>query len=529
MTKRPSVPIAAVLLSALLLAPDVRAEDIPWCSVDPVDRFQFLRRLSLDLRQRAPDLAEYQSLVQADDVGEEVVDRYLDSRDFRETVRAYHRDLLWPNLRGALLFNAVSQLGPVAGDPNGRLYVAMDERSISYRGKPGGQHCADRRQTAFEPDGTPIPGPDGLDGWVEVEPYWAPGTTVRVCAFDAQAKLVADDVIENRRVQLGCHVTASYVSRKCGCGPNLSFCNFGQTRGWIRDGLTEQMLRLVEDIVLNDRPYTELLLTRDVEVNGPASHYLRWQWGFAADVFVHPDGDWTVPEVPFTARGSWAKGERGPRHAGLLTLPAYLLRFQTNRARAHRFHNAFLCQPFNPPPGGLKLDASDEPNIMRRNGCSYCHQTLEPAAAYWGRFAEQGSTWLDPRKYPVENEACVSRAWQDQPLLRSACMRVYVSEREPRGVLRAFEFSRDGSPEAMQLARNSEEGPRGFALKAIDDGRFASCTVGKWWSHLLRREPTVDERETVLPQLAADFAASGYSLKSLVKAIVTHPSYRKAP
>ena len=45
--------------------------------------------------------------------------------------------------------------------------------------------------------------------------------------------------------------------------------------------------------------------------------------------------------------------EAGPAHAGVLTSPAYLLRFQTHRARANRFHVSFLCQPFVAPDGGL--------------------------------------------------------------------------------------------------------------------------------------------------------------------------------
>lgn len=522
-------PLSVALLAMALAGVAHAADDVPWCEVDPVDRFQYLRRLSLDLRQRIPMLAEYEALENAAAVPDETIDAWLDGPDFKETVRAYHRDLLWPNLRGALLFNAVTQLTPTPGDPNGRMYVMMDERSITYRGMPGGKPCADRPQLEFEPDGTPVPGPDGLDGWVEVEPYWEPGTRVRVCAYDAQATVIADDVIDGAAVQMPCYVTGGYVSKKCGCGPNLSFCNYDFTRGRIRNGLEEQLLRLVEKVVEEDRPYTDVLTSREVEVNGPASHYLRWQWGFAADVFMMPDGDWTVPEVPFSERKTWVAAQRGPAHAGLLTLPAYLLRFQTNRSRAHRFHNAFLCQPFEPPPGGLQLFESDEPDVAKRPGCSYCHQTLEPAAAYWGRFAEQGATWLDPKHFPVEHERCANRDWRNDPILRRLCMRAYVAERDPAGVLLAYEFARDGSPEANQLVRHADQGPRAFAEVAIADGRFARCTVGRWWRQLLRRDPTPEESATVVPALAKSFADSGWKLKSLVKSIVTHDAYRRAP
>lgn len=517
----------------LAFAATASAADVPWCSADTVDRFQYLRRLSLDLRQRAPGLAEYESLVGQAEIDPATVDAYLASDDFRETVRAYHRELLWPNLEQALIFAAVAQLAPMGG-PDGRLFIAMDERTVVYRGA-GGAPCANREQTEFEADGTPLPGADGLDGWVMVEPYWAPGTSVKVCAYDAQPKLETDDVVGGNAVHLPCYATGGYVSRRCGCGPNLAYCNFGPTRGLIRDSFVEQLLRLIDAVVIEDRPYSQVLTTREAELNGPISHYLRWQWGFAYDQYMEPDGAWSFPQTPyapplaFTSRESWVKVERGPTHAGILTLPGYLMKFQTNRSRAHRFHNAFLCQPFQPPPGGLRLEPSSEADVARRPGCSYCHQTLEPAAAYWGRFVEQGTTYLDPQLFPTQSELCRRRAWGSDPLLRARCMRAYISDHEPKGVLRAFEFARDGSPEAEQLRRHADEGPRSFAEVALADGRFASCTARRWWKQLLRRDPTAEEERGELSALAADFRRNHYCFKSLIRAIVTSESYRRAP
>jgi hypothetical protein len=505
------------------LAAPARA-GIPWCASDPVDRYQLLRRWSLDLRQRAPSPAEYAALAADQGPVEAHADAMLASAEFSAALRAYHRDLLWPSLSNALVFNAIAQLTR-AGD---RWFNDTDERNVAYRRGPTGTPCADREQHEFDADGAPVPGPDGRDGWVWVEPYWAPGTRLKVCAYEAQPRLTAEETDASGRTwTVPCHVTGGYVSRRCGCGPALAFCNAGPTRGLIRDGFVEQLLRLVDDVVQHDRPYTELLTTRAVEVNGPVSHYLRWQWGFAADVLMVPD--WTPPDVPFTEARTWVRAERGPAHAGLLTLPAYLLKFQTNRSRANRFHNAFLCQPFQPPPGGLRLTASSEPDVAKRPGCAYCHQTLEPAAAWWGRFVEQGVTWLDPALYPVEHEACRNRAWDNDPLLRNLCLRAYISGRPPAGVLRAYEFARDGSPEAEQLARHAALGPRGFAEEAIRDGRFAACTTRKWWAHLMRREPASDEERDDLPRLASEFARGGFRLKPLVRAIVTSEAYRRAP
>ena len=112
---------------------------------------------------------------------------------------------------------------------------------------------------------------------------------------------------------------------------------------------------------------------------------------------------------------------------------------------------------FLPPPDGLRVDEDDEPNVARKSGCSYCHQVLEPAAAHWGRFSEQGSAWLDPSRFPVDQPACRLRGLE--PLLETACERHYLSEREPIGRLRAYEFAFDGTELGEQVGRNADAGP----------------------------------------------------------------------
>ena len=68
-------------------------------------------------------------------------------------------------------------------------------------------------------------------------------------------------------------------------------------------------------------------------------------------------------DLRFDESDRWVEIELPEQHAGILTSPAYLLRFQTNRARASRFADAFLCEPFTPPAGGLP--ASTEADFAR--------------------------------------------------------------------------------------------------------------------------------------------------------------------
>ena len=54
----------------------------------------------------------------------------------------------------------------------------------------------------------------------------------------------------------------------------------------ITEAMIEQMMRLIEQIVRDDRPYTDLLLTTDAEINGPLSHYLRYQTWTGGGTFL---------------------------------------------------------------------------------------------------------------------------------------------------------------------------------------------------------------------------------------------------
>jgi hypothetical protein len=239
----------------------------------------------------------------------------------------------------------------------------------------------------------------------------------------------------------------------------------------------------------------------------------------------------SLPDQPFTD-DTWHDYQRGPaEHAGILTSMSYLLRFQTNRARANRFWTAFLCSPFEAPPGGLPSPndpCSDEPNLRQRCGCNACHSQLEPAAAYWGRFAEAGTMYLDPQQFPVFNSRCAACAHNGGAgNCDFTCQRFYVSEiGHPKeapfaGVLKSYEWRTEA-----EIA-NLEAGPKKLVEETLADGRLSSCVTQKVFERLYRREMTEDERIYQLPELARQFRDSNYDFRALVKRLVTAPGYRR--
>ncbi|MEZ4464965.1 MAG: hypothetical protein R3F43_10815 [bacterium] len=199
------------------------------------------------------------------------------------------------------------------------------------------------------------------------------------------------------------------------------------------------------------------------------------------DPFIQysPVAEGELPDLPYTDR-SWHTVERkAPQSAGILTSMSYLLRFQTSRARANQFHNAFLCQPFVAPAGGLPSpndECSQEPDRASGAGATTATRSSEPAAGHWGRFADAGAAWLIRRSsrptWPAARSA--RRGGQGCDFV---CERFYVSEighpdeMPYAGVLKSYQWR--GEAEVAKV----EGGPRLLVQQAMADGRWRSARL----------------------------------------------------
>lgn len=536
----------------------------PTCEVaKPLEGQRLLRRISLDLRGTIPGYVDALEQRGLEDVPSSTVDRFLETPEFLDVMRRHHASLLWPNLDQVELLPQTHELIPIELTPGSPIYLSP-LRAVFLRAGPGNLFLPCKDEPArFDADGMPIADPLMMgdtvvgwqEGWVEVEPYWAPGTTVKVCGFDAQTaeRAVTCPGPESRYTFLeptcvgvgefadstqtpfrgsetACDSALSLFAPGCGCGPNLRHCVTEETAKTVRAALLEQELRIVDRVITDDRPYEEVLRTKNVEVNGPVAHYLRFQAALGLDLYGAPDPTAPIPEgLTFTDADRWVETTRTGRHSGVLTTPGYLLRFASNRARAHRFYNAFECSsliPAGPLPSPFE-DCSKHEDLTKRCGCDACHQALEPMAAHWGRFAEYGLSPLDDENFPATiGPSCTAPFDDVEQLLR--CVRFYevepVGEELPYfGNLHAYVFR---SPDEVE---NIEEGPARLVGASIDSGRFATCTARRMWTHFMRRTPTAEEERDVLPSLVTTYESSGSSLRALVKAIVALPAYRRLP
>jgi uncharacterized protein DUF1585 len=283
---------------------------------------------------------------------------------------------------------------------------------------------------------------------------------------------------------------------------------------WLRMWWGEEAKHALDRIFVEDRDFRELLTSHTTVVNGPLAQFYRSLAGAtccgpAAELgYTEP-----VPLVERTAvpdalvpedTATWLPvADRGPRAAGILTMPIFLTKYGSRRARAHVAYSAFLCKDF--VADAVKLAPSTEPDLTKRPGCSACHTTLEPMAAYFTRIAESDWSYLPADKFPLAKKC--DRA-------KGPCATLY----DPAfGQLRG----------AYASPAHAEDGPAGLAQAITTAPEFAPCVVQSVASSLLGR-PLVPEDEAWKAQLAEQFVAGGYRMRGLVKAIVTSARYREA-
>jgi len=404
-----------------------------------------------------------------------------------------------------------------------KIWVRAYPWARFLRGGTGTPMCRDE----LEPDPNNIQMqlmPDGTyaEGYVCVTPYFptkyntyfdslddCPLGQIKVCALDAQSAAVSN-------TGTVC-AEAKALDPGCGCGPSLNRCSqFAAFNNDVLASLDHQITWVLN----NNRPYYEMLSDSPPFVNGRLVHYYRHM---AQDA---PFPKEMLPDLAYTD-GSWHEVPVGPHYSGVLTHPVYLTRFQTNRARTDRFYNSFLCQPFQPPVGGLPTATNEqmqEPDLQKRAGCKYCHSTIEPVGAYWGHWAEFRAGYLDAQNYPDFDPVCLQCAQLGN--CDSRCALNYVtavgsaSMLPYQGWLRAYLFR------AEEDWNNILQGPSLLVQRTVLDGRLPSCAARNTVVWLMGRQLLPDE-ESWLNDIVSVFAASNYDYRALVHAVVTSDFYRR--
>jgi hypothetical protein len=502
---------------------------------------QYLRRLSLDLRGRLPDVAEYKWVIETGQVSSAQIDDMIGGEGFVARMRRYHRDLLWTNIRRQRLTGQTWRLTtPNRSSP--AYWMNANNRATRYR---GARISCLNRESSLDGDGAiqTWPGDEpGVrqEGWVWVAPYWDPDRRVKVCAFDAQEAMTGARTTGRGNAPLNCGTTQGVNSTECGCGPGLRWCLTNVVQGMVNASWEEQLLRFTDAIVRDGRPYSEMLTSRQMQINGPIAHFLRYQtMAPGSALMVLGAMGYDIPQdLVFSETDRWVDVVRSPMHAGVLTLPAFLAKFQSNRGRTNRFYHAFRCEAFQAPPGGLPSTddpCHDEDNLTKRCGCSYCHVSIEPVAAHWGRWTQAGIKPLIPdqpgESFPAYDSTCL------EPRMRNTlrCRQYYtalVPEDDPtfdyRGYLHSYVFSGHWGENNGSYAANIEGGPQALAASILDpeEMTFARCVTKRVFDTFVGR--AFRGSEVALQQGLAAAFQDGFDLRSMVRTIVRSDEYRQA-
>jgi hypothetical protein len=176
-----------------------------------------------------------------------------------------------------------------------------------------------------------------------------------------------------------------------------------------RDAIRQEPLRLIEHIVRNDHPFTELA-TADYIMVSPYSARGYGVFEELRDQFKDPNDPFEYVPTKLQAlkarSGKVQESETGNYpHAGFLSMFHYLRRFPTtetnrNRLRARMYYQHFLgvdVMALAPRvTDAAAVTTKYEIPTMQAADCVVCHKTIDPVAGLFQDYNEGGH--LGPRK-----------------------------------------------------------------------------------------------------------------------------------
>lgn len=260
----------------------------------------------------------------------------------------------------------------------------------------------------------------------------------------------------------------------------------------INGSVFDEPLRLIEDIVMSDQPYTKIVTADYTLTNNVVSTI------------------WGLPHTGPADQWSHAKASDGRGAAGILGIEALYHRwrstgFNYNRGRANMISRSLLCHDYLHADIDVDttVDLSDPDvvanAVVANPSCAGCHQTLDPLASYLFPFRgtinlvalQRGDDTYPIGGYTVAQET----RWKT------------TNKRPPMFF---------GTP-AQSLA--------GLGQAIADDPRFARCTAMRFASYLTE-VPRDQLSGAWVAQLQADLVAKNFSAKQLARSIVLSDQFR---
>jgi len=454
-----------------------------------------------------------------------------------------------------------------------------------------------------------------IEGWVFVNPYWKPkvaGFVKPMPRYQAEVTADNDDDARNDSTDIETYTyqdqdyltSAQYKAlndnpnliKVCAtdaymCGPRLENCiqeaEFTTTYRTMKHEPLELMYwtlqeqqRLKTEEGANFLGYFEFLVTKYTMLNGLVNRFYR-RFGKrikGQNLQFGEDENGTAPSWarnPVTnanwpvSKPDWSPVKRTNIHSGILTTAFFMKRFTTNRSRVNHFRTIFMCNPFSSTssesasdPGSTCVDEGD--NLMKRCICRDCHETIEPEAAYWGRW-RTGGQWgyMDAEGFPEQGhlfnhisgkaEQC-SATCADKEAAIAAGNRQFCEWDCAPYYATSYEFPIESAKVGTDYYQNNlgkrraslwlsakqrqvgELGVAAYVRQPSVIKAMAKCTTRRMAEHLLGRPLSSGEegikRDDVansgwLEEKTAAFIASEYNFKEMIKSIILDPLYQQ--
>lgn len=368
-------------------------------------------------------------------------------------------------------------------------------------------------------------------------PFWdkSGATTVTACAIEAQERAVNPATLESCETPAGPGGARFMADRSCGCGANFRRCEFADATTNVHQSrisaVNEEPLQIADSVVRRGEDYFNVLTTRRSFLNSALSELYRERQGTWVWAMTPPSSLDALPSIDYTMDPSvWVEYTRDENNAGVLTTPAFLYRFPTQRSRVNIFYEAFLCKHFAPPPDAHIPPADDacnrENNLARRCGCNYCHATIEPTGAHWGRYGERSATFLDPARFPRYDAKCRDCALNGNTSCDGECSNYVMQALDgdgatSLGLLKTYLYR---TPEEEP---NISAGPKLLVERMLQTGDLERCAVKNVWKELLGRPMSDQEQSLYMDALTAEWLARGRSFKELMKLVIDTDAYRR--